>query len=86
MIIVQIIDVAGGQAVKLPAEFHFDSEVVSIRREGNAVILEPLDSSGSVPEAWPEGFFDSIRIEDPNFGRLGQGQMPLAPFPVTSPR
>ena len=39
----EIIDIAGGQAVKLPAEFHFDGAIVSIRREGNAVILEPVD-------------------------------------------
>ena len=38
----EIIDVGGGQAVKLPAEFHFEGDVVSIRREGNAVILEPV--------------------------------------------
>ena len=74
----EIIDIAGGQAVKLPAEFHFDGEVVSIRREGNAVILEPVESAESVPESWPEGFFESIRIDDPNFGRPDQGRMPTA--------
>ena len=30
------------QAVRLPKEFRFDVEEVSIRREGNHVILEPL--------------------------------------------
>jgi len=75
----EIIDIAGGQAVKLPADFHFDSEVVSIRREGNAVILEPVEIAASVPEAWPDGFFESIRIEDPNLVRADQGQIPPAP-------
>jgi virulence-associated protein VagC len=75
----EIIDIAGEQAVKLPAAFHFDSEVVSIRREGNAVILEPVESAQSVPDVWPEGFFESIRIDDPSFVRPGQGEMPPAP-------
>lgn len=30
------------QAVRLPKEFRFDCEEVRIRREGNAVILEPI--------------------------------------------
>ena len=34
------------QAVRLPKEFRFESNEVLIRKEGNAVILEPL------PEDW----------------------------------
>ena len=34
------------QAVRLPKEFRFESEEVRIRKEGSAVILEPL------PEDW----------------------------------
>ena len=34
------------QAVRLPKEFRFESDEVRIRKEGNAVILEPL------PEDW----------------------------------
>lgn len=34
------------QAVRLPKEFRFESDEVRIRKEGNAVILEP------VPEDW----------------------------------
>ena len=30
------------QAVRLPKEFRFEGEEVSIRRHGNAVILEPI--------------------------------------------
>ena len=30
------------QAVRLPKEFRFEGEQVRIRREGNAVVLEPL--------------------------------------------
>jgi virulence-associated protein VagC len=75
----EIIDVAGWQAVKLPAEFHFDGNVVSIRREGNAVILEPVESAESLPSAWPEGFFEAIRIDDPKFVRPTQGKLPPTP-------
>lgn len=32
------------QAVRLPKDFRFDCEEVRIRREGNAVILEPIAS------------------------------------------
>jgi len=40
------------QAVRLPKEFRFEGEEVSIRREGEAVILEPLR-----PRAWPNGYW-----------------------------
>jgi len=33
------------QAVRLPKEFRFEGEQVRIRREGNAVVLEPLSSN-----------------------------------------
>ena len=67
------------QAIKLPAEIHIDGEVVSVRREGSAVILEPVTDMESVPGTWPEGFFDEIHIEDPKFVRPDQGQLPPAP-------
>lgn len=70
----EIVLISGVQAVKLPEEFHFDSEKVSIRREGNAVILEPVP-----PTTWPENFFESIRIDDPAFTRPEQGQTPPIP-------
>jgi hypothetical protein len=35
---------------------------------------------GFHPAAWPPGFFDSIRIDDPAFGRPEQGPVPPAPF------
>ena len=68
-----IIETGQGQAVRLPDEFRFAVATVSIRREGEAVILEPLK-----PTAWPAGFFESIRIDDPAFARPDQGAMPSA--------
>ena len=64
----------GTQAVKLPDGFHFEGDTVSIRREGEAVILEPVK-----PATWPPGFFDSIRIDDPAFAWPEQGLTPPAP-------
>jgi antitoxin VapB len=40
------------QAVRLPKEFRFGGDELSIRREGEAVILEPLR-----PQAWPKGYW-----------------------------
>lgn len=46
---------SGSQAVRLPKDCCFPDgpSEVSVRREGNKLILEPLDE-------WPEGFFDKI--------------------------
>jgi len=40
------------QAVRLPKEFRFDGEEVSIRREGERVILEPVRR-----RSWPRGYW-----------------------------
>lgn len=42
------------QAVRLPKEFRFEGEEVSIRREGRSVILEPRQRRG-----WPKGYWQS---------------------------
>ena len=70
----QIIEVDGTQSVRLPDEFRFPSPTVSIRREGEAVILEPLKAT-----TWPADFFEAIHIADPAFARPDQGPMPAAP-------
>jgi virulence-associated protein VagC len=67
----EIVNIGGDQAVKLPPEFRFESDLVSIRREGDAVILEPVKAG-----TWPEGFFEAIRIDDPKFVRPDQGRVP----------
>jgi antitoxin VapB len=43
------------QAVRLPAEFRFEGDEVAVRREGDAVILEPVKQGG-----WPEGYWERI--------------------------
>jgi len=63
-----------GQAVQLPHGFEFTSSEVAVRREGDAVILEPIK-----PRNWPINFFENIRIDDPAFERPTQLTMPDAP-------
>ncbi len=45
----------GSQAVRLPKECRFpdDQEEVVVRREGNRIILEPLDT-------WPQSFLSCV--------------------------
>ncbi len=71
---VEIKETATGQSVALPAEFRFETPTVSIRRDGAAVILEPIK-----PSFWPPGFFEAIQIGDPAFCRPDQGSMPPPP-------
>ena len=44
------------QAVRLPKEFRFEGDEVTLRREGEAVILEPVR-----PRAWPRGYWQRLR-------------------------
>ncbi len=43
------------QAVRMPAALRLDCRQVIIRREGAALIIEPLGADG-----WPAGYFDAI--------------------------
>ncbi len=58
------------QTIALPKSVNLPS-TVSVRKEGDAVVLEPLKS-----KTWPSGFFDSIHVSDPAFKRPSQGQLP----------
>jgi antitoxin VapB len=40
------------QAVRLPKEFRFEGEEVRIRRQGNAVVLEPITKDSAKDWAW----------------------------------
>jgi len=70
----EIFQTGDGQVVRLPQGFEFSASEVAIRRDGEAVILEPIKTGN-----WPEKFFDEIRIDDPAFRRPEQGAMPVAP-------
>ncbi len=49
------------QAVRLPKAFHFRGTEVKIRREGDAVVLEPLER-----REWADGFW-GIFSPEPDF-------------------
>ena len=59
------------QAVRIPKDLRFEGKEVSVRRLGDGVILEPLKA-----DAWPEGYFEAVRIDDPDFKRGEQGELP----------
>ena len=59
------------QAVRLPKDFRLPGKEVSIRRLGTGVLIEPISET-----AWPEGYFDSIIVEDEAFTRPDQGTTP----------
>jgi len=59
------------QAVRIPKELRFEGSEVSIRRLGDGVLLEPVKEF-----TWPEGYFESIRIDDDAFVRPEQGGLP----------
>ncbi len=62
------------QAVRLPRAFRLPGKEVSIHREGDRIILEPIARA-----EWPANFFRSIRIADRKFARPAQDAMPASP-------
>jgi antitoxin VapB len=56
------------QAVRLPKQFRLDADTVTVRREGNALILEAADE-------WPEGYVESFAGVPEDFARPDQGQV-----------
>ena len=74
MNVAQVVQSDGFQLVKLPREFHLDGDTVAVRRQGEAIVLEPVKGA-----TWPDGFFERIQIGDPAFARPPQGQLPPAP-------
>lgn len=51
-------------AVRLPKAMNLPCGPVSIRREGRRIVIEE-EAAG----AWPEGFFEEIRVGRNEFGR-----------------
>ena len=56
------------QAVSIPKEFRFESDTVLVRREGQAVILEPASD-------WPSGWVESFVGVPDDFVRPVQGKI-----------
>ena len=53
----------GSQAVRLPKAFRFEGTEVSVRKEGDAVILEPVRSAETWEEFWAE--LDASNADEP---------------------
>ena len=47
------------QAVRLPKEYRFEGDEVKIYKNGNRVILEPIEK-----EEWPEGFWRQFQKDE----------------------
>jgi antitoxin VapB len=56
------------QAVSLPKEFRFETDTVLVRREGQAVVLEPAFE-------WPERWVESFAGVPDDFVRPAQGDV-----------
>lgn len=50
-----IFESRGSQAVRLPKEYRFEGSAVRVRRDGQAVVLEPIEKAG-----WPEGYWERL--------------------------
>src|SRR5205814_2336060 len=59
------------QAVRLPKEFRFEGTEVVVRREGDAVILEPVSK-----RRWPRGYWERMPSLDSSF------ELPADPVPA----
>ena len=71
---VDVIVDGDSQVIRLPLGFGVRADRVSVRRLGEAVLIEPVR-----PREWPPGFFKAIHSDDPTFVRPDQGQLPPAP-------
>lgn len=54
------------QAIRLPKEFRFETDAVLVRREGQAVIVEPAHD-------WPDKYVESFAGVPDDFTRPAQG-------------
>ncbi len=52
------------RAIRLPKELELPCGLVSIRREGDKLIIEELDEN-----SWPAGIFEGFHISREGFGR-----------------
>lgn len=66
----KLFNIGRSQALRLPKAFRFEGNEVSVRREGDAVILEPLKRRG-----WPKGYWR-------RWGKATLGLEPVEPLPA----
>jgi antitoxin VapB len=61
----------GSQAVRLPKEFRFEGEEVTVRRHGRGVLLEPVD-----PSDWPKGYWADMPLVDEDAWQRPDDEVP----------
>lgn len=66
-----ITESGGSQVIHLPAGFRIAAPVVNVWRDGDRVVMEP-----AAAKDWPQGYFESFHVTDPNYGRLEQPPTP----------
>jgi antitoxin VapB len=59
------------QAVRIPKEFRFKEEEVTIQKCGDGILVQPARLKG-----WPKDWFEAIQIDDEGFDRPVQGDLP----------
>jgi antitoxin VapB len=66
------------QAVRLPEQFHLEGSIVRIRRDGDALVIEPLAADGeAVADAWAR--IDALREGEDLFESGGYADAPCEP-------
>ena len=58
----------GSQAVRLPKEFRFETDIVLVHRQGRAVVMTPAHE-------WPQGYAESFAGVADDFTRPPQGEV-----------
>jgi antitoxin VapB len=56
------------QAVRLPKEFRFETDIVLVHRQGRAVVMTPANE-------WPEGYAESFAGIADDFVRPPRGEV-----------
>lgn len=56
------------QAVRLPKEFRFETDIVLVHRQGRAVVMTPAHE-------WPQGYAESFAGVADDFTRPPQGEV-----------
>lgn len=64
------------QAVRIPVEFEMPGKEVTIRKEGEALVIEPKAMPAVAPKSWAE-FFDNLEPVDVDFPDVDEGLLPL---------
>jgi antitoxin VapB len=57
----KVITTGRSQAVRLPRGFHVDGTELAIHREGDRIVLEPIDATPRDAHGWPAGLWGELR-------------------------